>query len=126
MSTVNQLEAQREGNRKQIAARDMALKLNNNREFRKLIIEGFCRDECARYAQLSADPSLKAEERADALALAQAAGHLRRFLSVTIRMGNLAEDQMASLEQAIDEARFDEENPVEDLDEDADLESEED
>jgi hypothetical protein len=118
MTQVNRLEQQLEDNRQLMKLRDMALKLSENREFRKLILEGFCRDECARYAQLSADPALKAEERADALGMAQAAGHLRRFLSVTVRMGHTAEAQIADLEQAIEEARAEEgEEPVDNFDE---------
>lgn len=105
MSDLNRLEQQLEDNRGLMARRDMALKLSKNHEFRKLILEGFCKEDCARYAQLSADPTIKAEERADALAIAQAAGHLRRFLSVTIRIGDNAENDNASLEEVIAEAR---------------------
>lgn len=109
MSKVNQLEQQFEANKSLIEKRDLALKLSQNREFKKLILDGFCTEECARFAQLSADPSLRAEERADSLGMAQAAGHLRRFLSVTIRMGNKAEDDNASIEEALPEMRLEEE-----------------
>lgn len=105
MSEVSALEIQRTNAEDQIRLRNVALKLYENPEFKELILERFCVKECARYAQLSADPSLSEEDRANSLALAQAAGHLRRFLSVTVRMGDNAEHQMSELEEAIEEAR---------------------
>jgi hypothetical protein len=103
---VNQLEDQIADNRELVAKRDIAIKLAGNREFNKLIIEGFLKEDCARYAQLSADPSMSAESRADSLGLAQAAGHLKRYLSVTVQMGNRAEAEILKLEEAIQEARI--------------------
>lgn len=103
---VNQLEQQREDNNALIAKRDLALKLAGNREFKKLILDDFLVQDCARYAQLSADPSLNAEQRADSLGLAQAAGHLKRYLSVTVQMGNRAEAENLKLEEALQEARL--------------------
>lgn len=105
MSEVLALEKQLQ-NAKQLAARrEMALKLSDNREFKQLILKDFCVEECARYAQSSADPALTIEQRADALALAQAAGHLRRFLSVVIQMGYTAMNEIPQIEVAIEELR---------------------
>lgn len=109
MSQVNQLEQQRRDNEEMIAKRDLALKLSTNREFKKLILDGFLVEDCARYAQLSADPSLNAEQRADALGLAQAAGHLKRYLSVVVQMGHRGEAENIKLDEAINEARLEEE-----------------
>jgi hypothetical protein len=108
VSQVNQLERQRKDNEELIAKRDMALKLFTNREFKKLILDGFCLEDCARYAQLSSDPSLNAEQRADSLGLAQAAGHLRRYLSVVVQMGHRGEAENAKVDEAINEARLEE------------------
>lgn len=113
MSEVAALEAQLESGKEAIAKRALALKLFHNPEFKKLILEDFCTTECARYAQASADPALAANERADALAMAQAAGHLRRFLSVQISKGNQAERLEADIEQAILEARQEEQEDAE-------------
>lgn len=108
MSEVFALEKQLEDGKSMIVKRELALKLYNNPEFKKLILDEFCTQDCARYAQLSADPALKENERADALAIAQAAGHLRRFLSMTIQLGNQAERIGPEIEQAILEARQEE------------------
>jgi hypothetical protein len=105
MSTEIELEQHIVGLEEIVARRDLALKLEKNREFRKLILEEFCVNECARYAQASANPALKEVERADSLALAQAAGHLRRWLSVIVQMGNQAASEITQTQAAIEEAR---------------------
>lgn len=108
MSEVSDLEKQLEDSKASIDRRDQALKLYRNPEFKRLILDEFCGTECARYAQLSADPSLNQEQRADALAMAQASGHLRRFLSVIVQMGNQAEGLMDRLTDEIQAAREEE------------------
>ena len=108
MSEIHNLEKHLQNAKELADRRKMALKLSENREFKKLILDEFCTAECARYAQSSADPALKTEERADALAMAQAAGHLRRFLSVVVQMGSVAERDIPQLETAIEDARQEE------------------
>lgn len=105
MSEVTQLQKHLEDTiaTKQLA--EKALRLSVNPDFKDVILEAFCVRECARYAQLSADPSLDARGQADALALAQAAGHLRRFLSVIVQMGSKAENDIPSIQEAIVEAQ---------------------
>lgn len=105
MSEVLNLQKQRDDAKEMIEQAETALRLFNNPDFKKLILNEFCINECARYAQASADPALNENQRADALAIAQAAGHLRRFLSVKIQMGNQADRQMFDLDQAILEAQ---------------------
>ncbi len=107
--TANELEQQLAGAKRIAELGDIAIKLNSNRDFRKLILEEFCVNECARYAQESADPALTPMQRADALAMAQAAGHLRRFLSITILKANTADSQISQIEEAIEEVRAEEE-----------------
>lgn len=103
MSQIAEMEQYIEEQQELVKRRDLALKLNENRDFRKLILEQFCVQECAKYAQESADPSLRPESRADALALAQAPGHLRRWLSVCVQMGNRAEHEIDDTRKAIEE-----------------------
>lgn len=105
---IEQMEAQKENAKELVRLRDLALKLASNREFRLLILDQWMKTEAARYVQLSADPSLKDGERADALAMAQATGHLKRWLSVTVKMGNIAADEIKDLDEAIEEARAEE------------------
>jgi hypothetical protein len=102
---VRGLETQLENAKILIERRDLALKLSNNRDFKKLILEDFCVTESARLVHQSGDPALSLEQRADALNMAQAAGHLRRYLSMMIRMGDNAESSLKDLEETLAEAR---------------------
>jgi hypothetical protein len=108
MSEVAQLEQYRENAKELLDRRHMAQRLALNPDFKKLILDEFCLREAARYVQSSADPALPANERADALAMAQASGHLKRFLSVTIQMGAHAEREMPEIDAALAEARAEE------------------
>jgi hypothetical protein len=45
------------------------------------------------------------QSQKDSVALAQAAGPFKRFLSLSIQMGNVAEDQLQAIDDALDEAR---------------------
>ena len=109
MSQVSALEHQLKENTIMLERAAMAERLGKNRDFKKLILEEFCTTECARFAQLSGDPSLKPEDRADAMALAQAAGHLKRYISITLQMGRNAAGQTEDLEAALSEARAEDE-----------------
>lgn len=110
MSEVNTLEKQLADSKTLIERRETALRLANNPDFRRLVLDEFCVQECARYAQASADPALSPIDQANSLAIAQSAGHLRRFLSVVVQMGNTAERDLIPLEEALEEARREEGN----------------
>lgn len=105
MSDISALENQRDQALLSVESRAAVLRLTNNPDFKKIINDGFCLKECARYVQASTDPALNSEQRADALAIAQSSGHLKRFLSVVIQMGNQAERLLPELDEAIVEAR---------------------
>lgn len=105
---ITGLEKQLASTKDLVARRDAALRLHENRDFKLLMVDGFMRDEAARYVQASGDPALSAADRADALAMAQASGHIMRFLSVTVVMGNQAARDVSSLQEALDEERANE------------------
>ena len=102
---INHLEDQLVREKTLVKMRDAALRLADNKDFRDLILNGFCLTEAARYVQESGDPMVPAANRADALAMAQASGHLTRFLSFTILMGNTAANTVREVQDAIDEIR---------------------
>lgn len=109
MSEVNQriaeLETEIKNQQSVVDAADYAVALHKNHAFRKLILEGFCLHEAARYAQESGDPMLTPTQRQDALNMAQASGHLKRFLSVTIQMGNMADNTIAGCKSELESLR---------------------
>ena len=71
--------------------------------FVKLLLSSLWRK--SRYVHASSDPALSERNQKDALSIAQAAGHLKRYLSVLIQMGNAAENEMESIDNALDDAR---------------------
>lgn len=111
--TVEQLESQREVMKKAVELRQSVQRLTKNADFRKVIAEQFMEKECARYVHASADPALPEKNQKDALAIAQAGGHLKRYLSVLIQMGNAAENEIASIDDALNDARAEADNAPE-------------
>jgi hypothetical protein len=105
MSDIQDLEQGIKDAEELLGHRKMALKLSENREFRKLFTEEYFVNEAARLVQLSADPSLKPEQRADALAMAQATGHAKRYLSMCVQMGAVAERELPAMHEALAELR---------------------
>lgn len=105
MSDIQDLEQEIKEAEELIARRKSALKLSENREFRKLFHEEYFHTEAARLVQLSADPALTLEQRADALAMAQATGHTKRYLSMAVQMGAVAERQLPDMVATLDELR---------------------
>lgn len=103
--SIAQLEELKVANKTLIERREMAMRLAKNADFRKLILDGWCLHDAASYASSSANPALKPEERADALAMAQAPGHLKRFLSYIVQEGQSAESQAQQIDEMLVEAR---------------------
>lgn len=111
--TVEDLQAgeqQVENFKELIEKRAMALRLTQNPDFRKLINDDYLVKEAARMVQLSSDPNMTAEQRADCLGMAQATGHFKRFLSATLQMGFVAERDLPALEAELAEMRAEFEN----------------
>ena len=107
MTEIEELETQlahaRENAKPLFRVRELAQKLAENPAFKELILDEFCTKEAARLVHMSADPLMSQEQRADSLAMAQAGGHLRRYLSMQIRMANVAEHEISQVEKALQE-----------------------
>lgn len=112
MSEVNveQLERQLVDTKAQVEMGNAVARLLKNPDYRKVIEDGFMLHECARYVQQSANPAIDERGRADALAIAQASGHLKRYLSVTLQIANQCENSIPDIESAIEEARIEEDS----------------
>lgn len=109
MSEVKKLE-QHLAEQKTLKDRaDAVNRLYSNRDFKKIILEGFCRDEAARFIAQSTDPAMPEEARKDALFMAKAPGGLLRFLSVVKLMGGeVAERNIRDAEAELELARAEE------------------
>jgi hypothetical protein len=108
MSEVHELEKQRENYKKLMHKRDLALKLQKSSAFKELILDEYCTKECSRYVGVAGDPAISKEDRDLALEMGKAAQHFKRWLEITIRMGDQAEYQMPELDNAIETARVEE------------------
>ena len=112
MSEIQQqiLEAERQiaESKVLIEIREAAIRLYDNPDFRKLIVKGYLLEDCARFVHQSGDPSLDLQGRADALAMAQACGHLKRYLSAQIQMGYVATNSIQDMENVLEELRAEE------------------
>lgn len=105
MTQIEDLEDQLKQAEEAIELWQKALKLEKNREFKAVILDKFMVEDCAMYARTSVDQALPPEKRAHALAIAQAAGLLKQYLSVICQLGSQANGQIEHIRQAIAEAR---------------------
>lgn len=102
---IVELEANIKTAEELIEVRQRAYRLSENADFRKLFHEEYFVIEAARLVQLSTDPALTLEQRADALSMAQATGHAKRFLSMQIQMGAHAERDLPQMKETLAELR---------------------
>lgn len=111
--TIEELELHRKKLKDSVAYAEDVRKLMGNSLFRKVILEDFCIQSAARYVQESCDPLLTAEQRADALALAQAGGHLKRWLDITLRMADTSESSILDVDAELEKLRSQPEDETE-------------
>lgn len=114
LADIQALENEVEQAKELIARRNAAIKLSKNPEFRQLFLKEYFESEAARLVQLSGDPALDPMQRADALAMAQATGHAKRYLSMCYQMGGVAEREIHDKEQELERLRAEPEGYVED------------
>lgn len=111
--SIEELELHRKKLKDSVAYAEDVRKLMGNALFRKIIMEDFCIQSAARYVQESCDPLLTAEQRADALALAQAGGHLKRWLDITLRMADTSERSILDVDEELEKLRAQPEDETE-------------
>lgn len=104
MSEVQQLELAVEKARELVERREMVLKLSKNREFRKIVTEGYFVDEAARLVSISGELSHK-PHRDEIFDSIKAISHVRQFFSDIVRLGDIAEREIASSEEYLTDLR---------------------
>lgn len=110
MSDVAKLEEQLAQNEERIKLGRVLTRLSQNADFKEAIINQFSTIDCARYARESVDPALSVEDRASALAFAQAAGYLKQWIMIQLRFADTAESQKNELLDVLAEVRSEEAN----------------
>jgi hypothetical protein len=105
MDAIKRIEMEVEKFKELVARKDQVTKLLANKDFEDFILKYFCVEECARYVCASVDANLGEDERRDALAVAQSAAHLKRFLNITMKLGEDAEEAIKAAEEELAELR---------------------
>lgn len=104
MSQIEQLEMSIEQAKALVERRDLVLKLSRNREFNKIITDGYFKDEAARLVSISGEINHK-PHRDEIFDSIKAISHFRQFLSDIVRLGNLAEQEIESSEEYLADLR---------------------
>lgn len=102
MSDIQELEISIEDAREKVKLKDMALKLASNREFKKLILEGYFKEEAARLVAISADFSMK-DYRDEITMNIQAISCFKQFMQNIVRTGEMAESELEQSQEVMDE-----------------------
>lgn len=77
--------------------------LRNNKDFKKLILNHFCKDEVVRLSTLSADLALDETGRADTLDTIQHHGYLSVWFRILDRKADVALGSLAENEETLEE-----------------------
>jgi len=104
---IEELEITIEDARKKVALRDAALRLANNRDFKKLIMDEYFTQYAANLVSQTADPATS-DRRENAIERILGISHLRVFLQETITLGNQSEAAIIENQEALDEIREEE------------------
>ena len=79
-------------------------RLRNNKDFKKVIIEGYFREEAIRLVHLKADPSMQSvDSQKSIVAQMDAIGSFNQYLNHTLQRGVMASKQIESDEATRDE-----------------------
>ena len=101
---IEALEISIEQTKEAIAMLDALKALEKNKHFKKLISEGYFRDEASRLVLLKADPSMASPEHQKLLEDSIiACGHFRQYLSSVYQLGNMAAQALLSDEATREE-----------------------
>jgi hypothetical protein len=109
MSDIQHLEISLEHIKELVARGELAHKLASNREFKKLVLDGYFKDEAVRLTMLTADPSMK-EHHEDIIIALKGISLFRQYFQNVIRIGDMAATEVSEHEAEIYELRQEEGN----------------
>lgn len=105
MSDLNELEVGLEQAKAMAAQKQSVLKLESNREYKKIILDGFLEKEPARLALICADPRLSEEDREMVMLQLKSISCFHQYLQAIVMQGSVAEAAIVDYEEELDEVR---------------------
>ncbi|MCF8861594.1 putative structural protein [Agrobacterium phage OLIVR2] len=102
---IEGLEYQKKKALEEIAFSERVAVLLRNPDFQKIIMQEYIIDAAANFVASSGDPLLTKEQREDALAMAQAPGHLKRWLQITQTKADNLRDRLPEIDEEIEHLR---------------------
>lgn len=105
---IEQIELSIEAAKEIVARGHMAERLADNPDFKKIILEGYFRDEASRLVLLLADAQTTEEIRVKILRAMDGIGALKQHLSGLVQMGRYAANEIEQAREALEELRAEE------------------
>jgi hypothetical protein len=103
MSELTELQEELKVQEGIVATKDAVERLLNNADFKKIILEGYIKDEMHRHMTLAICDKLSVEDRELNNSLAKSAAALSNYLETLVQMGRIAEEDVAQLGEQIEE-----------------------
>lgn len=103
MSELTELQEELKVQESIVATKDAVERLLNNADFKKIILEGYIKDEMHRHMTLAICDKLSVEDRELNNSLAKSAAALSNYLETLVQMGRIAEEDVAQLGEQIEE-----------------------
>lgn len=107
MSDVKEIELSLEHAKGMVDLKRSVERLTNNRDFKKVILDGYFKDEAVRLSSIAGDP-LFAKDRADIFLAIQGISSLYGYMQRVVRMGEIAEREVKDYLEELDDIRGDE------------------
>lgn len=98
MSDTQDLTQHKEQLLQGISLKNAVLKLSENADFNKIIIEGFCKNYMLDQLEASINPIIDVSARDSALRMAQAGGLLTQYLRLLVASGVAMENELKNIE----------------------------
>lgn len=98
---IQYVELTLEAAKQQAGLLEALQRLERNRDFRKVILDGYFRDEPARLASLLAEPRLTTEQKADTLNSIKAVGELQQWFLKVRTFGDQAQKAIIDHEEEL-------------------------
>lgn len=96
---VKEVEIEIEQAKRMVGLRDALIRLEQNKDFVSLFIDGYINGESTRLVLLKADHNMRSAENQEAIeAELSAISRFNQYMRTTIVMGNMAEDSLTDME----------------------------